>query len=287
MSNSASFYGCVDMMDNEACVCKKECFRDYAKERLVIVRGGGDLATGTIYRLWKLGFPVLSLETALPRVVRRTVAAAQAVFDGECVVEDMKAVRISSAACFDPSLGVNVLVDPAAESVRLLRPDIVIDAVIAKYNTGTHKGMASLVIGLGPGFNAPRDVHAAIETNRGHNLGRVITNGEPEPNTGDPGTIAGYGKERLLRAPADGSIKEFREIGDSVAKGEVIAEVAGLPVRANLAGVVRGLIHPSVIVTKGLKIGDVDPRNDPYYCQTISDKALSISGGVLEAIFSL
>lgn len=258
-----------------------------AAGRLVVVRGGGDLATGTIYRLWKIGFHVLTLETGTPLVVRRTVAVAQAVFDGECRVEGMRAVRIGSADKFDPSLGVNVLVDPGGDSIKKMKPEIVIDAVIAKRNTGTHKGMAPLVIGLGPGFEAPRDVHAAIETNRGHNLGRVITNGAPEPNTGDPGIVCGYGRERLLRAPADGPIKEFYDIGDSVAKDEIIAEVAGLPVRANLAGVIRGLIHPSVTVTKGLKIGDVDPRNDPSYCLTISDKALSVAGGVLEAIFSL
>lgn len=255
--------------------------------RLVIVRGGGDLATGTIYRLWKLGFHVLTLETDIPLVVRRTVAVAQAVFDGECRVEGMRAVKINSCGEFDPSLGINVLIDPEGGSIKKLMPEIVIDAVLAKRNTGTYKSMAPLVIGLGPGFCAPSDVHAAIETNRGHNLGRVITNGAPEPNTGDPGIIAGYGKERLLRAPASGPIKEYCEIGESVAKGEVIAEVAGIEVRANVAGILRGLIHPSVIVTEGLKIGDIDPRNDPSYCSTISDKALSVAGGVLEAIFSL
>lgn len=266
---------------------KKSPLRNCGKARLIIIRGGGDIATGTIYRLWKLGFNVLALEAVSPLVVRRTVAVAQAVFDGECSVEGMRAVKIASAGAFDPSLGVGVLVDPGGGSIKKMKPDIVIDAMIAKRNTGTHKGMAPLVIGLGPGFEAPRDVHAAIETNRGHNLGRVITNGAPEPNTGDPGIVAGYGKERLLRAPADGRIKIYREIGDSVTKDEIIAEVAGLPVRANLSGVLRGLIHPSVTVTKGLKIGDVDPRNDPSYCRTISDKALSVAGGVLEAIFSL
>jgi xanthine dehydrogenase accessory factor len=167
-----------------------------------------------------------------------------------------------------------------------MRPKIVIDAIIAKYNTGTYKEMAPLVIGLGPGFRAPDDVHAVIETNRGHSLGRVIRNGCAEPNTGHPGDVMGYGRERLLRAPADGAMRQFKKIGDSVLKGEIIAEVAGKPVKAGVFGVVRGLIHPSVIVTDGLKIGDVDPRNDASFCKTISDKALSISGGVFEAIFS-
>lgn len=265
---------------------KRESLRGCCGGRLAVVRGGGDLATGTIYRLWKIGFSVLTLEVESPLVVRRTVAVAQAVFDGQCVIESMKAVKINSAGEFDPSRGINVLVDPQAESIKILRPEIVVDAVIAKYNTGTYKSMAPVVIGLGPGFRAPDDVSAAIETNRGHNLGRVITNGEPEPNTGDPGMISGYGRERLLRAPADGRIKIFRDIGDSVAKHEIVAEVAGEAVRANLPGVIRGLIHPSVIVQKGMKIGDVDPRNDPSYCLTISDKALAIGGGVLEAIFT-
>lgn len=265
---------------------KREGLRDCCAGRLVVIRGGGDLATGTIYRLWKMGFPVLTLEVERPLVVRRTVAVAQAVFDGCCVIEGMKAVKITSVGEFDPSLGINVLVDPHAESIKALRPEIIIDAVIAKYNTGTYKSMAPVVIGLGPGFRAPDEVFAAIETNRGHNLGRVITDGEPEPNTGDPGMVGGYGRERLLRAPAEGSIKIFRDIGDSVAKDEIIAEVAGEAVRANLPGVIRGLIHPSVIVTKGMKIGDVDPRNDPSYCLTISDKAMAIAGGVIEAIFT-
>lgn len=268
-------------------ILKKSFLSRCGAGRLVIIRGGGDIATGTIYRLWRLGFHVLALETEMPLVVRRTVAVAQAVFDGECRIEGMKAIKIASCGEFNPSLGINVLIDPEGNSIKKLNPEIVIDAVIAKRNTGTYKSMAPLVIGLGPGFAAPKDVHAVIETNRGHNLGRVITDGAPEPNTGDPGMIAGYGKERLLRAPASGSIQEYRKISESVAKDEVIAEVAGIPVRANLAGVLRGLIHPSVIVTKGLKIGDVDPRNDPSYCRTISDKALSVAGGVLEAIFSL
>lgn len=261
--------------------------RDYRKGGLVIVRGGGDLATGTIYRLSRVGFSVLTLEIERPLVVRRTVAAAQAVFDGECTVEDMRVIKIPSAYMFDPSLGVNILVDPEGKSIEQLKPEIIIDALIAKRNTGTYRSMAPMVIGLGPGFQAPDDVCAAIETNRGHCLGRVITNGAPEPNTGDPGMVEGYGRERLLRAPTSGPIEEFRQIGDIVAAGEIIASVAGLPVRANIAGVIRGLIHPSVIVTEGLKIGDIDPRGDPSYCLTISDKALSIAGGVMEAIFSL
>lgn len=231
-------------------------------ERLVIVRGGGDLATGTIYRLWKLGFAVLALEIECPLVVRRTVAVAQAVFDGECAVEGMRAVKISSPEEFDPSLGINVLIDPSAESTRTLKPEIVVDALIAKYNNGTRRNMAPIVIGLGPGFSAPDDVHAVIETQRGHSLGRVIWRGAAEPNTGDPGMVGGYGRERLLRAPANGSVKEFCRIGDSVAENEIIAEVAGVPVKTVLAGVVRGLIHPSVTVVKGQKIGDIDPRND-------------------------
>lgn len=275
------------MKINDDFINKRELPCGCRKRGLVIVRGGGDLATGTIYRLWRAGFSVLALEIERPLVVRRTVAVAQAVFDGQCTVEGMPVVKIISVVGFDPSRGVNILVDPEGKSIEQLKPSIVIDALIAKRNIGTHKNMAPLVIGLGPGFTAPDDVHAAIETKRGHHLGRVITNGAPERNTGDPGIIMGYGRERLLRSPADGPIREFRQIGDLVDEGEIIAEVAGLPVRASLAGVIRGLIHPSVIMTKGLKIGDIDPRRNASHCLTISDKSLSIAGGVMEAIFSL
>lgn len=251
----------------------------------VIVRGGGDLATGIIYRLWKVGFSVLALEAERPLVVRRTVSAASAVFDGSIKIEEMEAVLIDSEEAFSPSSEkVQVLIDPEGRAIRKIRPRIVVDAVMAKKNLGTTRDMAPLVIAVGPGFSAPEDVHAVIETKRGHYLGRVITKGSAIPNTGVPGVIKGYSIERLLRAPAAGYLLPVHKIGDEVSCGEIVAYVDGIPVCAGVEGVLRGLIHPSVCLTKGLKIGDVDPRGDPSHCFSISDKAFSVAGGVLEAI---
>ncbi|MDD4751453.1 MAG: selenium-dependent molybdenum cofactor biosynthesis protein YqeB [Synergistaceae bacterium] len=255
--------------------------------KLAIVRGGGDLATGIIYRLWKVGCSVLSLEIPAPLVVRRTVAAASAVFDGETVIEDMKAVRIDSLNDFSCDRSrIYVLVDPEGRSISELRPDILVDAIMAKENLGTHKGMAPVVIGIGPGFSAPDDVDAVIETKRGHYLGRVIRNGSAIPNTGVPGLIRGYTVERLLRSPGEGYVIPVKKIGDSVMPGDVVAHVGGLPVSSQIEGIVRGLIHPSVKVKKGLKIGDIDPRGEREHCFSITDKSLAIAGGVLEVIMS-
>ena len=258
-----------------------------AGNKLAIVRGGGDLATGIIYRLWKAGYAVLSLEIETPLVVRRTVSAASAVFDGSTVIEDMEAVRIDSLNdfSFDRSR-ISVLVDPEGESISILKPDILVDAIMAKRNLGTNKEMAPLVIGIGPGFSAPGDVDAVIETKRGHWLGRVIRNGSAIPNTGVPGLIKGYTIERLLRSPGEGYVIPIKSIGDSVIPGDVVAHVEGLPVCSQIEGIVRGLIHPSVKVKKGLKIGDIDPRGEREHCFSITDKALAIAGGVLEVIMS-
>ncbi|EHL70088.1 selenium-dependent molybdenum cofactor biosynthesis protein YqeB [Cloacibacillus evryensis] len=255
--------------------------------KTAVVRGGGDLATGIIYRLWRVGYSVLALETALPLVVRRTVSVASAVFDGRAKVEDMSAVLIGSMKEYDPASDViQVLVDPEGRSIREVKPDILVDAVMAKKNIGTTKDMAPTVIAVGPGFSAPGDVDAVIETKRGHTLGRVIRYGSAIPNTGVPGIIKGYGTERLLRAPTDGYLLPVRKIGDEVSVGEVVGYVGGVEVCARVDGVLRGLIHPRVRVTNGLKIGDVDPRGDPSHCWSITDKALAIAGGVLEVIMS-
>ena len=255
--------------------------------KLAIVRGGGDLATGIIYRLWKVGCSVLSLEIPAPLVVRRTVSVASAVFDGEAVIEDMKAVRIDSLNDLSFDRGrVFVMVDPKGLSIRALKPEILVDAIMAKENLGTQKGMAPIVIGIGPGFSAPKDVDAVIETKRGHYLGRVIRNGSAIPNTGVPGLIRGYTVERLLRSPGEGHVIPLKSIGDSVMPDELVAHVEGLPVCSQIEGIVRGLIHPSVKVKKGLKIGDIDPRGEREHCFSITDKSLAIAGGVLEVIMS-
>lgn len=251
---------------------------------MAIVRGGGDLATGIIYRLWRCGFRVLSLETHAPLVVRRTVSAASAVFNGSCVIDGMPVKKISSAEGVFLSGDVSVLVDPEGDSIKELRPDLLVDAIMAKRNTGTAINMAPLVIGIGPGFTAKVDVHYVVETKRGHYLGRLISDGGAIPNTGIPGMEMGYTTERLLRAPADGYLTPLAEIGDHVEAGEVVGAVGRKEVRAQIRGMLRGLIHPSVYVTEGLKIGDVDPRDVREHCFSITDKALAIAGGVLEAI---
>ena len=255
-----------------------------AWDRIAIVRGGGDLATGVIYRLWRAKFSVLCLECDTPFVVRRPVSVAQAVFDGEHLVEDMRAVRIKSPPEFSKGPAVHVLVDPDCSCLAAIEPDILVDAIMAKENTGTNRNMAPLVLAIGPGFRAPHEVHGVVETKRGHYLGRLITDGGAIPNTGIPGTEMGYTVERLLRAPCDGRLTPVKEIGDHVEAGELIARVSGSDVRANISGVLRGLIHPSVQVKTGLKIGDVDPRDERAHCFTITDKALAIAGGVLEAL---
>ena len=255
--------------------------------RLAVVRGGGDLATGVVYRLWRAGFSVLCLECERPLVVRRPVSVAQAVFDGVHVIEGMRSVRIDAAREFKGGDDVAVLVDEDAACLDTLGPDLLVDAIMAKRNTGTHRGMAPLVLAIGPGFRAPDEVHGVVETKRGHFLGRLITEGAAIPNTGIPGMEMGYTVQRLLRAPGDGCVQPVREIGDSVRPGDLIATVGELPVRARIPGVLRGLIHPSVPVAKGTKIGDVDPRNVRDHCFTITDKGLAIAGGILEAITSI
>lgn len=264
--------------------------RKTPERKIAVVRGGGDLATGVIYRLWRAHFDVLCLEIERPLVVRRTVSAAQAVFDGEHRIENMNTVKIDSLEQF-PSVAargeVAVLVDPEGDCIPKIRPDLLVDAIMAKRNMGTHKKMAKLVLAIGPGYSAPRDVHGVVETKRGHFLGRLITDGEPAPNTGIPGMEMGYGIERLLRAPAPGRVEAVREIGDRVAAGHLIAMVGGAELRARIPGVLRGLIHPSVDVETGLKIGDIDPRDEPSHCFTITDKALAIAGGILEGVMSL
>ncbi|NLL37907.1 MAG: EF2563 family selenium-dependent molybdenum hydroxylase system protein [Fretibacterium sp.] len=252
---------------------------------LAIVRGGGDLATGVIFRLWKVGFSVLVLEAAQPTMVRRTVSVAQAVFDGVCEIEGMTARLISAPSAWNPS-EIGVLIDPDGESLPDLQPDLLVDAIMAKRNCGTHRDMAPRVLALGPGFQAPEEVHAVIETLRGHSLGRVITDGRAAPDTGVPGEIGGATLDRLLRAPADGFLEPLASIGDLVEPGQLLGHVAGVELRSQLGGVLRGLIHPSVPVRQGMKIGDVDPRADRTLCFSISDKALAIAGGVLEAAFA-
>ena len=258
------------------------------RDRIIIMRGAGEMATGVACRLFRANFRrILMLETPTPLAVRRRVAFCEAVYEGRKSVEGIEAVRIERLGEL-PDVWeegrIGVLVDPKGESLRSLRPDVFIDATIAKRNLGTTLADAPLVVALGPGFTAGRDCHVVVETNRGHDLGRLIRTGAAVPDTGIPGNIGGYTGERVLRAPADGLFVAEREIGDAVAPGERIGRVGEAGVTATIAGVLRGLIRPGSLVTRGLKIGDIDPRGDGALCDTVSEKARALGGSVLEAI---
>jgi xanthine dehydrogenase accessory factor len=264
-------------------------------DHLILIKGAGDLATGVAWRLHRCGFPVVMTELAGPLCVRRTVSFAQAVFDGEWAVEGITARRVSVHDVPDTiaSGEIPVVVDPAGEAVDLLQPTALIDAIMAKRNLGTAQDQAPLVLALGPGFVAGKDCHGVIETHRGHSLGRVIWQGAALANTGDPGSLPGLGAEpsRVLRSQEQGHLRPHFAIGDGVASGSVIATLVTekgeeLPILAPFSGVLRGLIHPSIRVWPGLKIGDLDPRLKPSHAHTISDKSLAIAGGVLEALLS-
>lgn len=259
----------------------------------ILVRGGGDLATGTIHRLWKAGFQVLVLECRQPAAIRRQVALCEAVYTGRTKVEDLEAVLVQNLAQAQEAWAqglVPLMIDEEAEIINEYEPDIVVDAIIAKKNLGTNMQMAPLVIALGPGFVAGEDVHYVVETKRGHNLGRIIAQGPAAPNSGIPGNIGGYTKERVIHAPAAGIIKVIENVGAIVEKGQLIAEIrteAGetVPVYASLTGIIRGMIKDSFVVPQGFKIADIDPRKEELAnCFTISDKARCIAGSVLELV---
>ena len=261
------------------------CFKD----TLVLIKGAGDLASGVAYRLKRSGFPVIMTELFTPLLVRRTVCFGDAVYTGETTVEGIVARRVTTpeeARQLAAGDIIPVLVDPKATLVSRLRPQVVVDAIMAKANTGTSITDAPLVVALGPGFSAGQDCHGVIETNRGHNLGRVIYRGQSEADTQTPGPVKGYAADRVLRAPAAGHVAAVSRIGDTIAQDQLIATVAGQEIRAPFPGVLRGLIHPTVTVTPGLKIGDLDPRGMVEHCFTISDKSLAVGGGVLEAILA-
>jgi len=254
----------------------------------IIMRGAGDLATGVALRLYRSGFRrLLLLETEHPLAVRRLVSFSEAITIGKVSIEGVTARRIDDAEMpgqWAPDTTIPIMVDPAGESIKKLRPDIVIDAIIAKRNLGTMIDDAELVIGLGPGFTAGRDVNCVIETQRGHHLGRVIRDGGAAPDTGIPGNIGGYSNERLLRAPNAGMFRTDCNIGDTVEKGQCVARVDSSPVCANISGVIRGLLRSATPVDRGTKLGDIDPRAEVFFCTTASDKAMAVGGGVLEAI---
>ncbi len=298
------------------------------KNLLIICRGAGDLATGIIHRLHRAGHRVIALETDYPAAIRRQVSFCEAVYDGSAVVEGVTARLVPALADAETDTEtysgendtpaahivsekwdssaieavleageVPLLIDQKGESIALLKPDVVVDAIIAKKNLGTTINMAPLVIGVGPGFTAGKDVHLVIESMRGHNLARIITDGMAQPNTGVPGNIAGFTSERVIHAPAAGYIHDVRKIGDIVQKGDEIARIYPdkesydnalseyVPVNATITGIIRGLIREGYYFREGFKIADIDPRESELTnCFTISDKARSIAGSVLEAV---
>jgi xanthine dehydrogenase accessory factor len=254
---------------------------------LVVIKGAGDLATGVIHRLHRAGMRVVATELPQPLAIRRAVAFASAVYAGAWEVEGIVARRVADEAAMDGALAageVPLWIDPQARIVQRLCPEAVVDAIMAKRNTGTTLADAPVVVALGPGFTAGQDCHAVIDTKRGHDLGRVIFDGQAQADTGTPGEVGGETARRVLRAPTDGLFVGRRQIGDLVRAGEPVAEVAGQPIVARLDGVLRGLLHDGLTVRAGCKVGDVDPRAVVEHCFTISDKARALGGSVLEAI---
>ncbi len=273
--------------------------------KLVLIKGAGDLATGVAHRLYRAGFKVVMTELEKPTVIRRPVSFARAVFEGEAEVEGVFARKLLGPDSGDENAEaradhftadlvfdlidrglVPVIVDPYLQSLPYLSPAVFIEGTISKKNSGVNLNYAPLVIALGPGFAAGRDVHAVVETRRGHYLGRVIYTGEALPDDGVPGLVGGYGKERLLRASATGVFKAQLDIGEMVAAREPVGQIGSFVVEAEISGVVRGLIQDGFAVERGMKIGDIDPRGKREYCFTISDKARAVGGGVLEAILA-
>ena len=253
----------------------------------IVVRGGGDLATGVVQKFFRAGFPVAILETSAPTAIRRSVALSEAVYDGFAQVEDVACRRVSGPdefeSCWQEGT-VPLLVDPDGESIRAVRPAAVIDAIIAKRNLGTHRGMADVTIALGPGFCAGEDVDVVIETMRGHDLGRLIFEGYALPNTGIPGDIGGKSAQRVLHAPVCGTVIHKKQIGNTVELGETLFTIGGTEVRAPFTGLLRGLIRDGAMVPQGMKVADIDPRIDVDW-RTISDKARCLGGAALEGYF--
>lgn len=261
------------------------------KDDIIIVRGGGDIASGAIQKLYRSGFKVLVLETETPSAIRRKVSFCEAVYEKEIEIEGIKARLVANDEdfqdCWDNDI-VPVMIDSRGKVIERLKPLAVVDGILAKQNFGTKRSMAPITVALGPGFSAPEDVDIVIETMRGHNLGRIIEEGRASENTGVPGIIAGVGIERVIYSDYSGIITNIEKIGNVVEKGDVIAVVGDNEIYTSISGVLRGIIRDGYKVKKGLKIADIDPRiSEKDNCFTISDKARNIGGAVLESILYL
>jgi len=256
----------------------------------VLIRGGGEMATGVAHRLARAHFKVCMTEIAQPLAVRREVSFSEAIYDGEKEVEGILAryARTLEEISLEwEKKAIPILVDPEASIKTELKPDVLVDATLAKKNLGTRLSDAPLVIGLGPGFRAGEDVHMIVETNRGHHLGRLILKGCAQEDTGVPGPMGGYTLERVLRAPLPGKVTHVRKIGELLKVGDPVLYVEDTPVKARIPGVLRGLIRQGIQVPEGIKVGDIDPRGTLENCYTISEKARAIAGGVLEGILMI
>lgn len=253
----------------------------------VLIKGAGDLATGIAIRLINAGCSVLMTEVSVPTTVRRTVAFSKAIYDRETKVEGIKGIRVQNIdeiILAQKDGLVPVIVDPEANIIKDYQPHVLVDAIIAKRNLGTKIEDAGLVIGVGPGFVAGKDCHRVIETKRGHYLGKVIKEGSAIPDTGVPGDIGGFTTQRIIRANEEGIFEPILNIGDFVEKNQIVAKSAGVEIRAKMSGIIRGMLQPGVMVKKDMKCGDIDSRCEVEHCFTVSDKARSIGGGVLEAL---
>lgn len=260
------------------------------REKKVMIQGGGDLATAVAYKLFRAGFPVIITELEKPMMVRRMVSFANCVYEGEWTVEGVTAVLAHDLKEVERIMQegkIPLVIDPKGHIREAIKPTVIVDAILAKKNCGTKLHYAPIVVGLGPGFTAGEDVHAVIETSRGHDLGRIIFQGSAKPNTGVPGNIAGFTTERVFRAPCEGTVKNYVEIGMEVETGQLLCAVDERKVTAKISGVVRGLIHDGLRVRENEKLGDIDPRGKKENCYTISDKGRNIAGGVLEAVLYL
>jgi xanthine dehydrogenase accessory factor len=253
----------------------------------VLVRGGGEMASGIAHRLHQCHMNVLITEIEAPTAVRRTVAFAEAVYQGAQAIEGVSAIKVNNPAEVEAQWekgNIPLLVDPRARIRKSVMPEVIVDAIMAKKNTGTTISDAPLVIGIGPGFTAGVNVHAVVESNRGYYLGRVLWTGEAQADTGIPAPVAGFTNGRVLRVPRAGRFAAFRDIGDSIKAGETVAEVEGISIKSEIQGILRGILKNGIEVPQGIKAGDIDPRGQREYCYSISDKARAIAGGVLEAI---
>lgn len=256
----------------------------------IIIRGGGDLATGIAHRLYKSGFKVIILEVEKPLAIRRKVSFCEVVYSGEITIEGVKGVFARNLDEIYEALEsshIPVYIDPEGEIISKINPLAVVDSIMAKKNLGTTKDLAPITIGVGPGFEAGVDVDLVVETKRGHFLGKTIYSGRAEEDTGIPGDIMGYNEERIVRAVDSGVVEHFSSIGDKVSAGDLICKTGEGEVIAKISGILRGLIKEGLHVEKGLKIGDIDPRGMEEYVYTISEKARAIGGGVLEGIMYL